>query len=113
VYSTKADQAIAWLRSKTFILGLLRQIQTRLNPKSPPLTVIRPVLTRWTSRYLAYCRLLQLRTSIQAMLEQDDALCSSQIITGTGSAKVKATETITCLRDEGFWIAIKRQVSHS
>lgn len=80
----------------------------RLRPGTPPLSVIRAVLTRWTSHFLAYRRLLQLQTSIMTMLELDEAAEESQIITGSASAREKATEIISYLKDDHFWSAIKQ-----
>ncbi|KAI0755920.1 hypothetical protein BC629DRAFT_1296537, partial [Irpex lacteus] len=111
VYSTQADLAITWLRSKTFVLGLLRDIQQRLDPNGIPLTVIRAVITRWTSHFLAYRRLLDLRYPIMAMLNQDSKLPESQIITGNSKAKAKAREMISYLKDDDFWRALSRYVS--
>lgn len=112
VYSTRADQVIAWLRSKLQVLGLLRDVQTLLRPGCTPLSIIRAVLTRWTSHYLAYRRLLQLRTSVETMLEEDaSSVNESQIITGTSAAQDKAREMVACLKDDMFWMAVKRYVS--
>ncbi|KAI0688276.1 hypothetical protein BC835DRAFT_1284976 [Cytidiella melzeri] len=98
------------LRSKTLVLGLLCHIQLRLKPEATPLSVIRPILTRWTSHYIAFRRLLQLHTSIQTLIEQDEGSDESEIITGTTAAKSKAIEMIAHLKDDSFWIAIKRYV---
>ena len=54
-YTDRASDLITWLRSKTYVLAQLRHIQqtvTRIDKS--PLTVIRPVFTRWTAHYLAY-----------------------------------------------------------
>ncbi len=97
---------IAWLRSKTYVLALLRDIQLRINPGSAPLTIIRAVLTRWTSHFLAYRRLLQLRYTIMTMVQQDELLSESQIITGNAAAQGKAREVISYLQRDGFWNAL-------
>lgn len=90
------------------MLGLLRAAQVRLKPSSPPLTVIRPVLTRWTSHFLAYRRLLELRRSIETIIEEDEDRLDSQLITGTASAKHKAREIMQYLKDDAFWKAVKQ-----
>ena len=97
---------IAWLRSKTYVLARLRAIQEGIDPNVAPLSVIRAVLTRWTSHYLAYRRLIRLRPFIMAMIQQDESATTSQIITGTSSAKAKAVEAISHLKDDKFWSAV-------
>lgn len=112
VYTTQADQVITWLRSKTFVLGILRELQQHLTPNSPPLTIIRAVITRWTSHFLAYRRLLQLRYIILTMIQHDSMLPESQIITGNAAAKKKAKEIVSYLKDDKFWNALTRYASH-
>ncbi|KAI0782452.1 hypothetical protein BC629DRAFT_1289429, partial [Irpex lacteus] len=111
-YAPRAEQVITWLRSKTYVLALLRNIQERVNPGAPPLSVVRAVLTRWTSHYLAYRRLLRLQPYLMTMIAQDEAGKESQIITGTAAAKAKAIEIISHLKDSDFWRAIERMKSH-
>ncbi|KAI0084021.1 ribonuclease H-like domain-containing protein, partial [Irpex rosettiformis] len=94
------------------IIYVLIHIQTRLKPGLAPLSVIRAVLTRWTSHFLAYRRLLQLQTSIMTLLELDEAAAESQLITGSAVAKAKATEIISHLKDDRFWAAIRRMKLH-
>ena len=65
IFSAKATGLITWLRSKTQVLGLIRDIQVALNNANPGssrqvLSVIRAVLTRWTAHYLSYQHLLNL-----------------------------------------------------
>ena len=108
VYSSRAEQVITWLRSKTYVLARLRQIQQGADPKNTPLSVVRAVITRWTSHFLAYRRLLRLRPYIMTMILQDECQEKSHIITGTSSAKAKATEIISYLKDDQFWNAIKQ-----
>ncbi|KAI0083543.1 hypothetical protein BDY19DRAFT_900168, partial [Irpex rosettiformis] len=114
VYSTQADQVIAWLRSKTFVLSLLRQLQQRLNPGSTPLSIIRAVPTRWTSHFLAYRRLVKLRYTIMTAIQQDELLpvSQSQLITGNSVAQAKAKEMISYMKDDRFWNAITQITTH-
>ena len=51
-YGNMAQELITWLRSKTQVLALLCDIQMATMGKT--LTIIRAVLTRWISHYLAY-----------------------------------------------------------
>lgn len=110
--STLATELITWLRSKTFVLALLRAIQEENGQAT--LSVIRAVLTRWTAHYLAYCRLLELEPSLR-LLAQKDAMKDehdSQLITGDARAKAKAREMVGLIldRDNTFWSAIRRCV---
>ena len=57
-YTDKATELIGWLRGKTYILALLREVQQ--TNSLHVLAVIRAVLTRWTAHYLAYRRLLEI-----------------------------------------------------
>ena len=109
-YSTQADQVITWLHSKTFVLSILRELQQRMNPIATPLTIIRAVLTRWMSHFLAYRHLLQLHYTIMSMIQQDEALPrdQSKLITGNSAAKAKAAEIISYLKDDMFWRALSQ-----
>ncbi|SJK98740.1 uncharacterized protein ARMOST_02009 [Armillaria ostoyae] len=52
LYSPLATELITWLRSKTFLLALIREAQLRKGASM--VTVIRAVITRWTAHYLAF-----------------------------------------------------------
>ncbi len=104
-HSKMASELISWLRSKTYILAHLREVQLR-NGK-PPLTVIRAVLTRWTAHYLAFKHLLELRHPLLALVNQD-AMASpdQQILTPPGltaANKKKAHEMKVIIEDTTFW----------
>lgn len=72
VHSTRANELITWLRKKSAILGLIREALQRAG--KIPLSVIRPVPTRWTAFYLAYRRLLDLRVALEAVISADALL---------------------------------------
>ncbi len=57
-YSTLATELITWLRSKTFLLVLIWEVQKEKGLQV--ITVIQAVITRWTGHYLAYRHLLEL-----------------------------------------------------
>ncbi|KAI0075642.1 hypothetical protein K474DRAFT_1599424, partial [Panus rudis PR-1116 ss-1] len=103
-YTTLADELITWLRSKTYVLGLLRNIQTELSQGTRKiLSVIRAVLTRWTSHFLAYRRLLELQRFLIILVDKDAALPTSSIITGNAAARNKARSMIALIRNGLFW----------
>lgn len=70
-YSHQATELITWLRSKTYVLALIKQTQHDL--KLNQVSVIRPVLTRWTSHYLAFRRLLELKPCLSVIASQEVA----------------------------------------
>ncbi|KAG1883224.1 hypothetical protein F4604DRAFT_1575833, partial [Suillus subluteus] len=78
-YSKKASDLISWLQSKTLVLATLRDIQLALNSTNPSrphcvLAVIRAVLTRWTTHYLAFRRLLDLKLALNILVRQEKGL---------------------------------------
>lgn len=111
-YADTATELITWLRSKTFVLGLIRAIQAR-NVSSKLLAIIRAVLTRWTAHYLAFKRLLELRWVLEQMLRDDRGAHESQIVIGTSDAKAKARKMFSVIEDSAFWhnlLRLKKQL---
>ena len=92
----QANEVIIWLRSRTFLLALLTEIQES-NGK-PPLTVILAVLTRWTTHYLSYKRLLELQSSL-FMLKDHSRLQES----GTRESQQKTDEMVGIIGNPVFW----------
>jgi hypothetical protein len=87
----------------------LRDIQHALNSTntSQPrrvLTVIRAVLTRWTSHYLAFRRLLDLKFALDFLVRQEKDLGQdSKIVTGDAAARRKAAEMLKLIEDPVMW----------
>ncbi|KAH9079140.1 hypothetical protein EDB83DRAFT_2178078, partial [Lactarius deliciosus] len=112
-HSKMASELISWLRSKTYVLACLRQIQTQY--RKPPLTVIRAVLTRWTAHYLAFKRLLELQLALRALVTQDAMASSNQqvfISPGlTAANKRKAHAMKAIIEDDTFWHSLARCVN--
>ena len=106
----KASDLIAWFRSKTQVLALLREVQagvpgaTSSNVKS----IVRAVLTRWTMHYQAYRRLRELHSVIIMAVDADEKCLEPQrcVIAGDTRAKTKAREMVSLIRNRGFWDAI-------
>jgi primosomal protein N' len=105
-YGEAATELITWLRSKTFVLAKIREIQITNN--RPVLSVRRAVLTRWTSHYSAYERLLSLRWALELMVTNDQSLDVSDIITGKRAAKEKSREMVNKVQDSNFWHNLAR-----
>lgn len=103
-----AADLITWMRSKKIVLALLRQSQ--LEAKTRALTVLRAVLTRWTSHFRAYERLIEIQNSLRAIVYQDEARSedAKKIITGDAKAKSKAIDMCNLIKTPAFWIALAR-----
>jgi hypothetical protein len=109
----QAGELITWLRSKTQVLGLMRDVQAAMNQANQIhdgriLSVIRAVLTRWTAHYLAYKRLLELKWVLETVTQQDALrLANEQIlVSGDAKAKEKARKIIMIAEDADFWQSI-------
>ncbi|THU86689.1 hypothetical protein K435DRAFT_607976, partial [Dendrothele bispora CBS 962.96] len=104
-----ADQAIElvkWFNNHSVPLGLLRQEQATF--RSVVLALILPVLTRWTSHFLAMDRLLELKAAFRRLVEDTDK-CATLISASGNSApdKAKARKLIKRIKDENFWTKIE------
>ena len=110
VHCERAAKLIEWLRSKTYVLALLRNVQLHIRPNHPPLSIIRAVLTRWTAHYLAYSRLLSVRSALETLIAEDEVLAESQIITGDRVARERSTAMVSIVGDSSFWYGLARSV---
>ena len=113
-YSKMACDLISWLRSKTYVLAGLRDIQ--IQSGKMPLTAIRPVITRWTAHYLAFRCLLELKLPLWALINQDAmAPSGQQILVPLGSMaanKRKAREMVAIIENPTFWLSLDRYAMH-
>lgn len=67
------------------------------------LTVIRPVLTRWTSHYHSLKRLIELKDAIKYLVADP----TDQTITGSDRrSREKANAMTVIIRSEDFWKSI-------
>lgn len=108
-FTDEATELIAWLRSKTLILALLREVQVALSNGGGCIkAIIRAVLTRWTMHYQAYRRLRELRNVIVTVVEEDERLPvkESRVITGDTRAKEKAKKMVKLIKNSRFWDAL-------
>ena len=103
-----ANELITWLRSKTFVLALLRA--AHFDATGMAKTVIRAVLTWWTAHFQAYRQLLELKASLISICSADAARvpATKQIVTGDAKAKRHAYKMISVIMDPLFWHAITR-----
>lgn len=112
-FTDEISDLIAWLRSKTLILALLRDVQMALLGGTGIKAVIRAVLTRWTMHYLAYRRLRELRNVIITVVEDDERkpIKDSQVVTGDTKAKEKARKMVKVIKNPRFWNALSMYVA--
>ncbi|KAG1842536.1 hypothetical protein DFJ58DRAFT_665875, partial [Suillus subalutaceus] len=119
-YTKKATDLIAWLWSKTMVLAMLRDVQKALNIANPSRTqrvlgVIRAVLTRWTAHYLAFRRLLDLRTTLEILVKQerDRDTGDAKIVTGDAASRRKAKQMLELIEEPLMWHILAKYLSHS
>ena len=108
-FTDQATDLITWLRSKTQVLALLREVQARLGENAVK-AVIRAVLTRWTAHYQSYSRLLDLRSVLVMVVELDSRRLEKDrcVVAGDTKGKKKASDMVTLIRNDTFWRALLR-----
>ena len=107
-FTDDATELITWLRSKTLILALLRQVQMVLSGSKAIKAVIRAVITRWTMHYQAFRRLRELHPVIVTVVNDDEErpVRERNVIVGDARSKAKATEMVKLIRNTKFWEAL-------
>lgn len=113
-FTDEASDLITWLRSKTLVLGLLREVQAALPSGAGGVkTVIRAVLTRWTMHYQAYQRLRELRIWLSAVVEADGKREAKDrcVIAGDARSRTKATAMVELINNSKFWDALSVYVA--
>ncbi|KAJ3497528.1 hypothetical protein NLJ89_g10338 [Agrocybe chaxingu] len=113
VAASQANELITWLRSKTAVMGLIREACLAQNKNA--VSVIRPVATRWTAFYLAYRRLLDLRSALEFIVAADELRASEDRIVvpqNDRSAREKAKKMVKLIRDPIFWGNLTRIKHH-
>ncbi|KAJ8584682.1 hypothetical protein M405DRAFT_746591, partial [Rhizopogon salebrosus TDB-379] len=100
---TEALEVVKWFNNHSRALSMLRAVQ--LSKHGKILALILPVLTRWTSHYLAVTRLIETELAFkQLLLDAGETLeplveCAG----GRADAKRKARETLGILQRPNFW----------
>ncbi|KAG2066161.1 hypothetical protein BDR04DRAFT_1030793, partial [Suillus decipiens] len=100
-YGDLAQELITWLHSKTHVLALLCELQMSTIGKT--LAIIRAVLTRWLSHYLAYRRLLEVWLTLELLITKHETDLRS---TGNAQSKAKTSAAITTIKNPTFWHAM-------
>ncbi|KAF8996868.1 hypothetical protein BDQ17DRAFT_1249269, partial [Cyathus striatus] len=94
-----------WFNNYSRTLGILHQQQSNGSGSSAkPIILILPVLTRWTSHYLAFSCLLDLEITLQQMLLDHtihtDLLSCAE---ACSDAKQKAIVILSIIESPDFW----------
>lgn len=107
-FATQACELITWLRSKVAFLGKISELYKRSHGRAK--TVIRAVLTRWTSHFLSFSRLLELRATINALVAEDDLFPADRkfIVTGDRPSREKAMAMLAIINNPVFWTSLVR-----
>lgn len=95
-----ALEVVKWFNSHSRALGKLRDVMKSKLGKV--LCLILPVITRWTSHYLATSRLLELEKVFKQLLLDDQGdlcLCAGE----RREAREKAEEILGFLEKTDFW----------
>ncbi|KAF9237891.1 hypothetical protein BU15DRAFT_48219, partial [Melanogaster broomeanus] len=104
-----ALEVVKWFNSHSRALGMLHKVQIAKLGKI--LALVLPVLTRWTSHYLAVTRLLDIELAFkQLLLDAGETFEDSELILCAGNkadAKRKAKEILSILQGVDFWPRLK------
>ncbi|KAF8439857.1 hypothetical protein L210DRAFT_3402144 [Boletus edulis BED1] len=103
VYGDMAQELITWLRGKTRVLALLREIQMATIGRT--IAILRAVLTRWLSHYLAYRRLLEVRPALELLITKHEF---TLLASGNRIACRKTETAIVTIKNATFWHAMAR-----
>ena len=106
-FTNDATELITWLRSKTQVLALLREVQARLGENAVK-AVIRAFLTQWMAHYLSYSRLLDLRLVLIMVVDMDSCRLEKDrcVVAGDSRAKKKANNMVILIKNDTFWKAL-------
>ncbi|KAH9846789.1 hypothetical protein C2E23DRAFT_710903, partial [Lenzites betulinus] len=105
-WTKQADELIKWLRSRTYLLGVLRDVQEGMPGfRGTAKTIIRGVATRWTSHYLAYRRLLELQGALH-ILANDPRI----YLSGNEESHAKTRSMVPIIQNGLFWHSLTRYV---
>ena len=101
----KALMVIKWMNTHSRALGLFRQEQ--LYTYNKILTLILPVITRWTAHYLSLKRLLTVEKTLKsAWIKHSEAMIASAGAKREDKAKAMAVEEI--INNPRFWYHVKK-----
>lgn len=99
-----ATTLITWLQSKTLVLGLIEQTQKQLGLRAT--TIIRAVITRWTSHLQAFKQLKSLQDVLLTIISTDASRApQDRLFLGVGkkNTRDKSAEAERIIQDPFFW----------
>jgi hypothetical protein len=103
---SEALEVVKWFNNHSRALGLLRQLQVTVHGHFKSL--ILPVLTRWTSHYLAISRLLELELYFCTLVLDSAKREILRVCAGDkADQKCKADEIIGIIQNPSFWENLK------
>lgn len=108
--ANQALEVIKWFSNHSIVLGLLNQEQWHIGTATP-LVLILPVITWWTSHYLAMDCLVTLEVPFRRLIL--DQSTKDKLILSVGKqheAKDKAQKILWTIDISTFWTKIKRYI---
>ncbi|OCH84208.1 hypothetical protein OBBRIDRAFT_741971, partial [Obba rivulosa] len=105
------DQALdvaKWFVHHSRALALLQQEQVSRHPDARPLTLVLPVITRWTAHYLTCTRLLELEVPMRKLVLEP--MTRDAVLSCAGDkrdAKEKARVIVNLIGESSFWSQLK------
>ncbi|KAJ3519444.1 hypothetical protein NMY22_g13201 [Coprinellus aureogranulatus] len=108
----EALEIVKWFNNHSHALGLLRQ-QQLASGLTRYVSLILPVLTRWTSHYLSVSRLLNLQYHFQCLILNREKRNSLLLAAGAkDDQKKKAEEILHIIEHPDFWDDLKLIQTH-
>lgn len=105
-----AVEIITWFNNHGVALDLFWKEQMLSGERSTPLALIRPVLTRWTSHYLAASRLSILEEDMRSCVYRNAARIEQSVGT-EAEALSRVRGVLDKVRDGQFWTNLRRYMS--
>ena len=98
----ECSEVMNWFNNHSYALGVFMKEQRDMNDGKPPVALVSPVATRWTSYFCSLSRLLEVWKSLQVTAIKH----SDQIMETVGpkeGPKRKARNILFRVRDEFWW----------
>ncbi|KAH6873588.1 hypothetical protein BKA70DRAFT_1034840, partial [Coprinopsis sp. MPI-PUGE-AT-0042] len=103
-YTNKAGEVITWLCGKTMLMAIIRETYSNHNGGKKK-TILRAVISHWTSHYMSYDRLLQMRHIIKLVIDSDSIKPPQEqrVVIGDSAAQERARAMVQIIIDPAFW----------
>lgn len=104
----QAVMVVKWFLSHLYALGIFNEEQKEI-PGSKPLSLIIPVITRWTAHYCSVIRLLKVKKPMTvAVVKHEDEFIDS--VGKKKSARENASKVMDFVKDASFWKKLEQFV---